>query len=123
MGLNLSKYGQYMDILVAQKPCVRWPTVSPKSKISLTARNSGNTMCMFLWNIHETYELVFIFGNWVSLGRFLLKNWGCVGPRRSAASCRGDRGCACGAAAGRGSPGLVSSSLSMAIYMGDGSHL
>ena len=29
----------------------------------------------------------------------------------------------CGTAARRASPGLVSSSLSMAIYMGDGSHL
>ena len=42
---------------------------------------------MFLWNIHETYEFMFIFGNWVILGRLLLENWGsCVGPRRSAAS-------------------------------------
>ena len=60
------------------------------------------------------------------LGRFLLDNC-CVGARGSAASrCRGARGGTGDAHAGsrgRVSPGLVSSSLSMAIYMGDGSHL
>ena len=73
--------------------------------------------------MHRLYESMFIVRHCVILGRFLLENWGCVGPRECCVAVSRGPGMRMRGAAGRGSPGLVSSSLSMAIYMVDGSHL
>ena len=125
-GGGSAKYGQYIDILVAPKPCVRWSTVPPpESKILLTAQNTMvavQNVHIRIWNILAVYELMFIVRNWVMV--FFALTLGLCWPagvlRRGVA---GRLGMRMRGAAGRGSPGLVSSSLSMAIYMVDGPHL
>ena len=48
-------------------------------------------MCIFLWNIHEVYELMFIVRNWVILGFFARKLL-CWRPRECSVLRRGVAG-------------------------------
>ena len=102
---------------------LRWSDCVAGVKISLTARKAVQNVHISMESPCSYNEFMFIVGHWVILGSFLLVI-GVVLARGSAAlpgvAGTGD---AHAGVAGRGSPGLVSSSLSMAIYMGDGSHL